>query len=281
MKEDTILPIHSPTLSNTTAYPPMPTIPTKGAPPPKARGIARLTVHIPSAFRKDVGKTGPGEVKSSPPRWNTLEFRIYYLCAVVALYFAVWIPVSLSQRGHPSLSCMVSLISLRNIPASHRNFHLYSPRLKPGWLHGRYVVCGFQMRILNVYHITTPLGQFRLSNPRVSQQFQYIMQGCSRICLNQIFHTEAFAQPTPPSQCRPVNRNARGTSRNRGGESVSDNGIELCHRKILQRIPLDATPHLGLQWGCPFRKCPVPWIPLRRRFSVIGLPRGCCFSNSQ
>ena len=107
------------------------------------------------------------------------------------------------------------------------------------------------------------------------------MQGCSRIRLNQIFHTETFTQPTPPGQCRPVNRNARGTTRNRRGESVSDNGVELFHLEILQRVPFDATPHLGVQWRRPFHKCPVPWIPLRRRVSTIGLPRETFFSNGQ
>ncbi len=63
----------------------------------KARGIACLTVHIPSAFLRDANKV---EGKS-PPRWNTSEFRIYYVIAVVAIGFMVWIPVFLSQRERP------------------------------------------------------------------------------------------------------------------------------------------------------------------------------------
>jgi len=95
MEEAPILPIHSPTpsLKHDTYPPKAPTMPS--APPGgKARGVARLTVHIPSAFLRDANKV---EGKS-PPRWNTLEFKIYYVIAVVAVGFIVWIPVLLSQR---------------------------------------------------------------------------------------------------------------------------------------------------------------------------------------
>ena len=61
--------------------------------PREARGVARLTVHIPSAFRKDAV-----DEKSSPPRWSTLEFRLYFLVAAVVIPLMAWIPVSLSQR---------------------------------------------------------------------------------------------------------------------------------------------------------------------------------------
>lgn len=97
MKEDSTLPIHSLSLNSKTTYPP--TMSTSST-PRKARGIARLTVQISSAFRKDAGKMSSDERQSSPPRWGTLEFRIYYLCAVVALSLMVWIPVSLSQCEH-------------------------------------------------------------------------------------------------------------------------------------------------------------------------------------
>jgi len=106
MKEDPILPIHSPALSadNKPEYPPTvgpmspASLPQVQDKQPRARGIARLTVHIPSAFKKDVGKASPNEPKPPILRWNTLEFRIYYIIVAIAISLMVWVPVSLSQR---------------------------------------------------------------------------------------------------------------------------------------------------------------------------------------
>lgn len=101
--EKPVLPIHSPTLNlETNIYPPkVPTMPpqTQSA-ACKARGIARLTVHIPSAFRTDANKAQ----RKSPSRWNTLEFRVYYVIAAVAIPFMVWIPILLGQRERPPFS---------------------------------------------------------------------------------------------------------------------------------------------------------------------------------
>jgi hypothetical protein len=110
MKEDPILPTYTPTFNDTTTYPPTmpPTTPATEA-PRTARGIARMTVHIPSAFRKAVGKTGSAERKPSPPRWNTLEFRFYYLFAMVALPVIAWVPISVSQREQRHLSSKCSV----------------------------------------------------------------------------------------------------------------------------------------------------------------------------
>ncbi|KAF9475454.1 MBOAT-domain-containing protein [Pholiota conissans] len=85
--------------------------------PPHAQGIARLTVHIPSAFRANAaGRTGLG----TTPRWSTLEFKVYYVVALVALPLMAWIPISLSSSAHP-------------------NYSFYSSRLSPGWINGRLV----------------------------------------------------------------------------------------------------------------------------------------------
>ncbi|KAF9525815.1 MBOAT, membrane-bound O-acyltransferase family-domain-containing protein [Crepidotus variabilis] len=81
----------------------------------KAEGVARLTVHIPSAFKENDNKK---EIPKA--RWNTLEFRFYYLVALISVPLMVWVPVSLSQP-------------------SHRHFHQFAPRLSQGWLHNRMV----------------------------------------------------------------------------------------------------------------------------------------------
>ncbi|KAF8963140.1 MBOAT, membrane-bound O-acyltransferase family-domain-containing protein [Flammula alnicola] len=90
--------------------------PEKSQEAPSAHGIARLTVHIPSAFRENVAK----DISPISPRWNTPEFRFYYVVAIFAIPAMVWIPISLSQ-------------------STHRNYPFYSSRLSQGWLHGRLV----------------------------------------------------------------------------------------------------------------------------------------------
>ncbi|KIM44491.1 hypothetical protein M413DRAFT_17568 [Hebeloma cylindrosporum] len=91
----------------------------KPSAPPRARGIASLTVHIPSAFRENVTRPASNPAKHTS-RWDTLEFRFYYLAAFFAIPAMVWIPISLSQ-------------------ASHRNYPFYASRLSQGWINGRLV----------------------------------------------------------------------------------------------------------------------------------------------
>ncbi|KAF5327589.1 hypothetical protein D9619_004654 [Psilocybe cf. subviscida] len=103
MSSDTILPLISPGESNAimsdTAL--------------HARGIARLTVHIPTAFNK---KAKPG----GPPRLGSTEFRIYYAVALFAIPAMAWVPYNLSRESNP-------------------NFPLYASRLSTGWINGRMV----------------------------------------------------------------------------------------------------------------------------------------------
>ena len=98
MNDDSIslLPVYSPT------YPPENTSVTSSMPPsqpqkpseaPSAKGIARLTVHIPSTFRQKM----PYNVVS-PSRWSTAEFKFYYMVALFVIPLMVWIPMSLSLR---------------------------------------------------------------------------------------------------------------------------------------------------------------------------------------
>ena len=59
--------------------------------PVRSRGIASLTVSIPSS-RKN--RDGP----SSPSRWRTTEFFFYFLVTAVALPYMAWVPIRLSSR---------------------------------------------------------------------------------------------------------------------------------------------------------------------------------------
>jgi hypothetical protein len=96
MTDASVLPLHSPSKLpiQTQNYPPMAS--EKASEPPTARGIASLTVHIPSAFRKNVTK-----LDNHPSRWSTPEFFFYYLAAFFAIPAMVWIPISLSQGEIP------------------------------------------------------------------------------------------------------------------------------------------------------------------------------------
>lgn len=54
-----------------------------------------------------------------PPRWNTWEFRFYYLVLALALPLMVWVPVDLSRRE------------------GNENYYRFSSHLVRGWLFGR------------------------------------------------------------------------------------------------------------------------------------------------
>lgn len=98
-----LLPVHSPT------YPPenasvttsmSPNKPQKPSEAPSAKGIARLTVDIPSSFRQKM----PYGVGISTSRWSTVEFKFYYVVALFVIPTMIWIPMSLSLRKF-SLLC--------------------------------------------------------------------------------------------------------------------------------------------------------------------------------
>ncbi|PFH46767.1 hypothetical protein AMATHDRAFT_82449 [Amanita thiersii Skay4041] len=74
--------------------------------------LTKLTVDIPSSTRP------LSSIKTSPPRWSTLEFKFYYVVFVLVIPVMVWISVSLSMPSHP-------------------NYRAYRPRLSSGWLFGR------------------------------------------------------------------------------------------------------------------------------------------------
>jgi hypothetical protein len=96
MTDTSVLPLHSPSVPpiHTQNYPPMAS--EKASEPPTARGIASLTVHIPSAFRENAAKP-TSKLGNHPSRWSTPEFFFYYLAAFFAIPAMFWIPISLSQ----------------------------------------------------------------------------------------------------------------------------------------------------------------------------------------
>ncbi|KAG6810550.1 hypothetical protein H0H92_012628 [Tricholoma furcatifolium] len=72
--------------------------------------LTDLTVDIPESHR--VPKHAP---EPSRPRWNTLEFKIYYAVALMVVPLMAWVPISLSLPSHP-------------------NYDLYSGVLSRGWI---------------------------------------------------------------------------------------------------------------------------------------------------
>ncbi|EIW57931.1 MBOAT-domain-containing protein [Trametes versicolor FP-101664 SS1] len=84
-------------------------------PPPEPKGLARLTVTIPSSYSPQV-KVAPHPL----PRWRTPEFMVYYVVFVLVVPMMAWIPYSLSSSSHP-------------------NYPFYERRLSPGWMFGRRV----------------------------------------------------------------------------------------------------------------------------------------------
>ncbi len=61
-------------------------------PPPEPKGLARLTVTIPSSYSPQV-KVAPHPA----PRWRTPEFMVYYVVFIVVVPMMAWIPYSLSS----------------------------------------------------------------------------------------------------------------------------------------------------------------------------------------
>jgi hypothetical protein len=104
-------------------------------PAPSAKGIARLTVHIPSAFRQNA----PYNAGVLPSRWRTTEFRFYYAVALFVIPAMVWIPVSLSLRKFQSYSKTTR--NTQSEPAAlHPNYIHYASKLSNGWVYNRLVV---------------------------------------------------------------------------------------------------------------------------------------------
>ena len=143
MSSETILPVHSPSFNPT--YPPMAAAnhtekPAQDA-SATAHGAARLTVHIPSAFRPNAARAKLGDAKRVS-RLASIEFRIYYVVVALAIPAMVWIPMALSDRERPAhvVHRDAEIDTAILITASHRNYPFFAGRLSPGWINGRAVV---------------------------------------------------------------------------------------------------------------------------------------------
>ena len=100
------------------------------------KGIARLTVHIPSAFRQKIPSNAV-----SPSRWSTAEFKFYYVAALFVIPAMIWIPMSLSLRKFLFLCyTRVGRNTQSMTAASHPNYSRYSQKLSKGWIYNRLVV---------------------------------------------------------------------------------------------------------------------------------------------
>lgn len=66
---------------------------------PTSFKLTDLTVNIPSSNRQPLTtSSGTRDKQVAPSRWSTIEFRIYYVVALVVIPIMIWIPVSLSSR---------------------------------------------------------------------------------------------------------------------------------------------------------------------------------------
>ena len=124
MTSETILPVHSPSLNPT--YPPMAAAnhaekPAQDA-SATAHGVARLTVHIPSAFRPNAARAKLGDAKRVS-RLASIEFRIYYVVVALAIPAMVWIPMALSDRERPA--CVVH----RGAEIDRYSYYSFAPEL--------------------------------------------------------------------------------------------------------------------------------------------------------
>ncbi|WVQ81401.1 hypothetical protein IAT38_003525 [Cryptococcus sp. DSM 104549] len=77
--------------------------------------VTDFTISIPGSNARTVVGEEP-----APPRWQTLEFRLYAAAFVVVVPLMVWLPMRLSLASHP-------------------NYYKFSHKLSPGWLFGRQV----------------------------------------------------------------------------------------------------------------------------------------------
>jgi D-alanyl-lipoteichoic acid acyltransferase DltB (MBOAT superfamily) len=75
--------------------------------------ITDLTVNIPFTSR-----TTSVPKQNNPSRWNTLEFKFYYVVLFCALPLMIWIPTTVSNPSHP-------------------NYVIYEAKLWSGWMLGR------------------------------------------------------------------------------------------------------------------------------------------------
>jgi hypothetical protein len=60
--------------------------------------LTDITVNIPSSKRRPlVSEVAINEEQPAPSRWATLEFKAYYVIALIVIPIMAWIPISLSS----------------------------------------------------------------------------------------------------------------------------------------------------------------------------------------
>jgi len=71
-------------------------------PGPSTFKLTDITVNIPSARRRPIAsEVAVNEEQPAPSRWATLEFKAYYVVALVIIPIMAWIPISLSSGERP------------------------------------------------------------------------------------------------------------------------------------------------------------------------------------
>ncbi|KAK0557215.1 glycerol transporter [Tilletia horrida] len=102
-----------------------------------SRGLTSLTINehevsgaTPSPPRAAVRRAG---TKRQLPRWNTLEFRFYYVVVIAAVLYMIWIPISISDvfliALHGTNALKILAFAAINFALAHRCGGLLDARL--------------------------------------------------------------------------------------------------------------------------------------------------------
>jgi len=63
--------------------------------------LTDITVNIPSSKKRPLApEVTVSEEQRAPSRWATLEFKAYYVVALVVIPIMVWIPISISSGSY-------------------------------------------------------------------------------------------------------------------------------------------------------------------------------------
>ncbi|KAI6099795.1 MBOAT, membrane-bound O-acyltransferase family-domain-containing protein [Pisolithus sp. B1] len=130
-----------------------------------ARGIASLTVSIPSS-KKYKQPDGP----SPPPRWKTPEFIFYYIVFVVVVPLMVWVPIRLSSptnANYPLFRHQLKTWLADNSDHQYRAFRDNIPALSLlaliyltlQWIYTRSAIGSITIKILTILTINYYIGK--------------------------------------------------------------------------------------------------------------------------
>ena len=82
--------------------------------------LVDLTVSTTTDKKSDTNSTRNTK-STSPERWRTTEFYIYYVVVIIVLPIMLWIPISVSSREFLLLSYREIYEAKLDEPASHPN----------------------------------------------------------------------------------------------------------------------------------------------------------------